>query len=363
MAGREFNCRGCGAPLVYKPGTSMLSCASCGGTQAILKPLDDTVDEIAYLDTLHTMKPDAPLVERVTIHCNSCGANVEFPDNVTSTNCPYCGTPQVATKATVKALSPTAVLPFFIDDAKAHTTYAAWLKSLWWAPSNLIKTARIDDALLGVYMPFYTYDSKAFTLYTGQRGEDYWDTETFSVVVSGRSQMRTRQVRKTRWFFTSGQVSTNFDDVLVIASGSLPTKRLAQLEPWDLANLVPYVDEYLSGFRSETYAVALPDGFKIAQALMQPGIEFSIRNDIGGDQQRISTKDTRYENVTFKHILLPVWVAAYRYNGKVFRILINARTGELTGERPYSWVKITLAIIGAILAIALIVLGARFSGG
>ncbi|MEM6727471.1 MAG: primosomal protein N' (replication factor Y) - superfamily II helicase, partial [Pseudomonadota bacterium] len=73
---------------------------------------------------------------------------------------------------------------------------------------------------------------------------------------------------------------------------------------------------------------------------------------IGGDRQRIHEIDTRVSDVTFKHILLPVWMAAYKYRGKSYRFVINGRTGAVQGERPYSAWKIAFAVI-----IALIVLG------
>jgi len=56
-------------------------------------------------------------------------------------------------------------------------------------------------------------------------------------------------------------------------------------------------------------------------------------------------------DVTFKHILLPVWLAAYKYRGKTYRFVVNGRTGAVKGERPWSWVKITIAVLlGAIVA-------------
>ena len=45
-------------------------------------------------------------------------------------------------------------------------------------------------------------------------------------------------------------------------------------------------------------------------------IERDVRFDIGGDRQRIHAIDTDVRNVTFKHILLPVWMAAYKYRGR-----------------------------------------------
>jgi len=362
MAVQEFNCRGCGGPLVYKPGTTSLSCAHCGGQQEIPAPQTEIV-ETDFVATMRTFDKDAPLIERLQVNCKSCGAHVEFPDNVTSARCPFCGTPQVAERASTKQIRPTAILPFGIDRDASRSKYAKWLSGLWWAPNDLTKMAVLDGALQGVYIPFYTFDAVASTRYTGQRGEDYWDTEYYTVVVNGKSQRRSRQVRKTRWYPARGHVMSHFDDVLVIATSSLPSNRLAVLEPWDLKNLTAYADEYVSGFSSETYALSLVDGYRVAQTLFQPTIDMHIRHDIGGDRQMISSKESTYDAVTFKHILLPVWVAAYRYHGKVYQILINARTGELIGERPYSWVKITLAIVGGLVALAVVIILIRLNAG
>jgi hypothetical protein len=74
-------------------------------------------------------------------------------------------------------------------------------------------------------------------------------------------------------------------------------------------------------------------------------IERDIRADIGGDEQRITSADTRYAEETFKHLLLPIWTAAYKYNGKSYRFLVNGQTGEVQGERPYSVWKIAFAVI------------------
>ena len=82
----------------------------------------------------------------------------------------------------------------------------------------------------------------------------------------------------------------------------------------------------------------------------------------GRDEQRITSKDTRYFDVTFKHLLLPVWLSAYRYREQPYRFMINARTGEVTGERPWSWIKITLAVIAALIVIGTIVFFMQQSG-
>jgi len=161
-------------------------------------------------------------------------------------------------------------------------------------------------------------------------------------------------VRHTRWTPVSSVVSNSFDDILIIASRSLPKTYADRLEPWDLQNLVPYTDDYLSGFRAESYQVSLEQGFEEAKHTMAAAIESSIRKDIGGDEQQVTSSETQYGKVTFKHILLPVWLSAYRYHDKVYRIMINARTGEVQGERPYSALKIALAVAAATILLFII---------
>jgi hypothetical protein len=195
-----------------------------------------------------------------------------------------------------------------------------------------------------------------YTHYTGMRGDDYWVTEHYTAIENGKSVSRTRQVRKTRWTYVAGEVDHFFDDVLVCASRSLPSGEVNELEPWDLGQLEGFRPEFLSGFKTERYTVPLEEGFGTAQGIMDTYIRQLCRRDIGGDHQQLNSVQTQHVGVTYKHVLLPLWLAVYRYQGKMFRILVNARTGEVIGARPYSWIKITLAVLAALVVVAIIVL-------
>jgi hypothetical protein len=181
-------------------------------------------------------------------------------------------------------------------------------------------------------------------------------TETYTEVVNGKEETRTREVRHIRWTPASGTVEDAFDDLLVRATTALPTKYLDALEPWDLQHLVPYRDEYLAGFRTDSYQIDLAHGFEAARRMMEPTIERSCRADIGGDEQRVEETRTDYHDLTFKHLLFPVWISAFRYRGKIYRLLVNARTGEVQGERPWSFAKIALAVLAVPVIIGLIAL-------
>ena len=209
------------------------------------------------------------------------------------------------------------------------------------------KHSRID----GVYLPFYTFDTRARVDYTGQRGEHYWETEYYSE----DGKRKSRQVRKTRWYSASGTIDEAFDDLLVCASRSLPAPLVDRLEPWDLASLRPFDPAFLSGFMAERAAIDLTEGFDVAQQKMVPRIESSIRSDIGGDEQRIWNWSAAYHGTTFKPCLLPLWISSFRYANKVYRVIVNARTGEVGGERPWSTIKIALAVVAGLVLIAGIV--------
>ena len=88
-----------------------------------------------------------------------------------------------------------------------------------------------------------------------------------------------------------------------------------------------------------------------------PVIESDVRSRIGGDEQRVTQVATNYSAVTFKHLLLPVYVGAYRFRDKVYQVVLNGRTGEVQGERPYSFWKIfflVLFIVALLLIVALL---------
>jgi len=151
-------------------------------------------------------------------------------------------------------------------------------------------------------------------------------------------------------------VQVAFDDILVCGSQSLPEALINKLEPWDLPELRPFDAGYLSGFVAERYKLGLEDGFKVAEIRMHPEIRAAIESDIGGDTQRIHDMQVHHADVRFKHLLLPLWISSFRYKEKTYRFVVNARSGEVAGERPWSVVKIAGAVILGIAVIVGIVL-------
>ncbi len=352
----ELACQSCGALLKFKPGTRHLVCEYCGAQNEIEQPeVSGEVQEINLDEFLANHVDAEERMEVTMVKCDHCHAISTFDPKTSSDKCPFCASPLVVKSGTTSQVHrPQYVLPFGIDEKMARQNFGQWLKSLWFAPSSLKHYADRADRLAGMYLPYWTFDCKTQTSYTGQRGEDYTVNESYTTVENGNHVTRTRQVTKTRWYSASGNVSNSFDDLLIEATHSLKQDKLRSLEPWDLQQLASYNDKYLSGFRTENYSVDVKEGYVQAKTRMDPVIESTIRRDIGGNRQMIHFTNTVYQDPTFKHILLPVWISAYRYNGKLFQFLINAHTGKVSGDRPYSAAKITLTVIAVILVIAVI---------
>jgi ribosomal protein S27E len=344
---RRYHCPGCGADLLFAPKDGRLTCPYCGHSEQI--PMSaEAVEERSYEEYL---RPRADQMQTLAqgaleVQCTSCGATVTFTPPEVARECDFCGAAIVAQpKSADPTVAPEAVLPFRITQPQAAAAMRSWISTRWFAPNALKKFAS-QEGIDGIYLPFWTYDAYTTSHYTGQRGEHYYETETYyETDAQGNRVERTRQVQKTRWYSASGTVSRWFDDILIPATRSLPGNRLNQLEPWDLAELKSYDPAFLSGYKAQRYQVELDEGFEQAKQVAARVIETDVRQDIGGDEQRINNVSTHYSGITFKHVLLPVYAGAYRLNQKVYQVVINGRTGEVQGDRPYSIWKIGCLIL------------------
>lgn len=354
----QSKCTACGADLKFEPGTTHLTCTYCGAPNEIVGQDEQTQIEVYdFEEALKDLANKVETQEQHAVKCNSCGATSTLPPNITSCNCPFCDTAlQVDSSASTKFIKPHFVLPFHIQKNQAHEKFAQWITSLWFAPNDLKRLKGYEDKLHGMYLPNWAYDTDTYTQYLGDRGIAVYQTQTVKQIENGKQVERTQQVRSIRWTPVSGNVSNEFEDLLVVASNSVPFAHMDQLGPWRLNELKAYDERFLTGYQSEVYSINLKDGFEKAKGMMESQIVNSIYQSIGGDEQRIQQKHTEYQNIKFKHVLLPVYISAYQYNGKVYRFLVNGQTGKIKGDRPYSFWKIFGAIMAALALIGIVYL-------
>lgn len=305
-------------------------CSYCGH-RAEVAALEATIDEEDLASALIATESAGHAAE-VTAQvryasCEDCGAEVDFGETTTATRCPFCDSPVVMLEEAVRLIAPSALLPFAIPEPQAKQAFKQWVSSHPMSPMDFKRSATVE-AMSGVYLPFWTFDCRTFTKYRGQK--------------------RTRTGKRTVWSPVSGVSALDIDDLLVSGTTTLDPDLAQKLEPWDLGALVPCQADYLAGFGAERYHTDLPAALKKAEALIRSRVEQAIREQIGGSAQKIDESVTERASITYKHILLPVWIGVVRYRGRVAQFLVNARTGEVQGTAPVSPVKkMALAAVGA----------------
>ncbi|TWT57412.1 DNA-directed RNA polymerase subunit P [Thalassoglobus neptunius] len=347
--GRIFPCEQCGADLKFHIGEQSLKCPFCGAKRELSFSENAEIREQNFEEMVAELKrrkseQEHEDPEHQEVRCESCGTDVIFDGTLTSIDCPYCGSPLQREKIHTGGfrVNVDAVMPFQIDPRQAQGKIAAWVQSLWFAPNDFKKIGA-KGKCNGVYLPFWTFDTLTFTVYHGERGEDYTTT-----VGTGDKK---RTVTRTRWYTATGKFQRFFDDVLINATGKFSKTDLEELGPWPLDSLLPFTQEVIAGHFARTYDVELEDALPIAKQIIDAAIRSECRGRIGGDRQRVHSVKTRYDAVTYKHCLLPIYMLAYRYKGKSFRVFVNGASGTVRGERPFSWVKISAAVLSALAVV------------
>ena len=349
----QYACPSCGAALEFAPGTAGMVCPYCEAKLDIAVPAAGSPkhDYLAYAGQPHTAVTRLPAFE---LTCRNCGSAQQL--TAIAGRCPSCRGPLVVTDDLGGQLkSPDGVVPFVVDKDKASACFREWTSSRWFAPSALKKVGN-TESMRGSYLPHWGFDDRTTTDYTGQRGEHYYTTETYTTQENGRTVTNTRQVQHTSWSPASGRVSRDFVDVLATGVSAPDADLLGKLGPWSTAAATGYQSEYLAGFDSPRYDIDAEAGFASAKQDMASVIQGDCRDDIGGDEQRVEEMSTQDQDVLFRLLLLPLWIATYLTGGRTFHVYVNANTGKVIGQRPYSAVKIVAAVVAALVAIATVYL-------
>ena len=260
---KTFPCAGCGAKLSFAPGTRNLKCEFCGTVNAIAED-DARIEELDFETYLKALEDRQETFEEEHVRCEKCGAEQNLGSSLFASQCAFCGAAIVSKGYANRRIKPKSLVPFAVDRGHAQDAFRRWVKGLWLAPGELKKYAQSDAGVTGTYIPFWTYDCRTSSDYTGERGEDYYTNETQTRRNSaGETMTQTRRVKHTNWTPTSGHVDFFHDDVLVMASNSLPRELRGAASEWNLKGLVAYKPEFISGFRAEAYQIGLRDAYPL----------------------------------------------------------------------------------------------------
>jgi hypothetical protein len=355
LAQKKFSCPACGGEAQWNPAKKALVCPFCSTVSPVQVELGANGDEVIKEHDLVAALREIPdeargwQTERVSVRCQSCQAISVFDPQRVGQRCDFCGSSSLVPYEEIKeAFRPESLLPMKVAETQVRDMIRQWYGNRWFAP-NKLKHLALTDTVKGVYIPYWTFDAQAHADWTAESGYYYYETETYR---DSNGNTQTRQVQKIRWEFSSGSLDHFFDDELVPASRGVQPEMLRRIEPFPTTtDLAPYNAGFLSGWVVERYQIDLVAAAQQARADMDTQLERMCAAQVPGDTHRNLCVHADYSGQTFKHILAPIWLLSYTYGPRNFQVVINGYTGKIAGKYPKSWIKITLAVLGA-LAVA-----------
>lgn len=341
----DKKCPNCGGVMDFDPATGGLRCPYCEYVEEIQAEADTpaSAEEQDFLSAENTASCDWG-IQTKTVLCNACGAESIYDTLQTSGTCPFCGSNQVMDANTESTIAPGGVVPFAISDKDAAERFHKWIRKKWFCP-KLAKESAKPKSFKGVYLPYWTFDTQTFSTYTAEYGIDHTTRDK-----DGNTHVH------TNWHSASGSHSEFIDDQLVLASKNHDTRMLQGLEPYMTGENKAYKPEYVAGFVSERYSIGLKDAWDIARsaitANLRNNVSDIVRSEHNADHVRNVNLRPSFSNITYKYLLLPVWLSNFKYKEKIYQFTVNGQTGRVSGRTPISIPKVILTVF-----IALVVLG------
>jgi predicted RNA-binding Zn-ribbon protein involved in translation (DUF1610 family) len=338
----EFKCPQCGATTAYSAKDSGLTCTYCGYYEPASKPAVGYRAQ-EYEFTLETMERAAHGwgEARKELVCQSCGAVASLPSESLSHTCAFCGSNKVIQRqASQDMLRPRFLVPFKLDVSTCQKLTQEWLGSSWMTPAALKNLARVAD-FTGVYLPYWTFDSVTSASWKAevghQRTERYRD----------RGEWKERVVIEWRW--ETGQVRLNIDDLQVEGTQKLSGVLLDRLGGFDLGALTSYEPKYLAGLQARAYDIPLEQAWEIARRMMREQTRQACISQASTGMVRNFSMNLDFSAESWRYVLLPVYIANYRFQDQNYQVMVNGQTGAVAGQRPVDWTRVWLVVAALLL--------------
>jgi len=347
---QSFKCPKCGASTQFDVAAGGVACEYCGHVvEVAAQQVGRQADEYEF--TLETLQQAVHGwgVER-ELHCENCGAELTVAEGAITATCPFCASNKVNVRTAVAdQLRPRFLAPFVLDEAAARGYVREWLGKGWMHPKALATAAGVHR-LPGIYLPFWTFDTRIISEWRAEVG--YPKTETYYDSSSKSFKTRTR----IKWQWEQGRAQTIIDDLLLNGSSHVSQPILARIHPFDLQQLVDYMPDYLAGWQAHAYDVTLMDAWETGKETMRQQAKRDCYAQIESSHVRNFSMASDFADETWRYILLPVYLASYTFGGTVYQLMVNGQTGRVAGQKPVAWWKIWLVVAAIALPGLLLVL-------
>lgn len=301
----NFQCRNCGANMVFSPQKQRIYCPSCEGVDCEEQKGDDSLS-----------------------NCPSCGGELEIGEFTSTTQCPFCGNYIILDKRISDQYRPDRVIPFKLSKEDAVDVLEKEFRSRIFTPASFLSDKTLVD-MKGYYVPFFMYDYHVDSKYVGEG-------------------TRTRSWREGNYDCTEvsyyklyRELQADYDNIPVDASLSMPDEKMDLLEPFDYQLLMDFDPRVMSGFLGETYNMSADE---LEERADKKAAASASKIMLGSMSKYSLSKpevdQLRLERGKTELALLPVWKYTYIHGGEYYEFFVNGQSGKVIGRTPISKAKV-----------------------
>lgn len=349
----EYRCPNCNAYLVFDPKSGDMKCDYCLSHFSVeqVKENNDTRGK-AYNEGESAEAPEEHVHEDgyVSFSCPSCGGEIVGDDTTAATECPFCGNPTVITQRLNGEFKPDFVIPFKVTKEEAVAALEKLYKGKKLLPDAFTKDNRVKK-VTGMYVPYWICDCVASgtVTYNATRVNTFSDGKYLTT--------RTDHFKVIR----AGTVA--FDNIPEDGTTKLEGIHTESIEPYDYSEMIPYSNQYLSGYVADRYDVPSEDVLERVAQRAKASVEESFRDTVHGYSTVSRAKgDIDISNGDVHFALLPVWMLNTKWKGNIYTFAMNGQTGKMVGDLPVDkgkfWKRVAMftgifTAIGAVIALFL----------
>jgi len=326
----RFACPKCGARMVFDGDGRTLICENCS-RQDVLNPAAVQVEQDFIIAMANGQSQRKPVATNAFV-CQGCGARALLPPQAISETCSYCGSVYVLAGAT-ELVEPDSIIPMAFNQRDAALRLVQWVEKHKITPQGKIQAPR------GLYLPVWTFDIMGNVPWHGVTyssempglGSGFGSAGPLSLSLGG-SKYQNKQARSV-----SGNRDVYSDDVIVPATSKLGDLFVKMLKEYTYSGAAAYDPRYLAGWPAEIYETAMAQASLKARGQVADDVAHNLGSWLSGEYSSLSDLGYSTGNlavVSFKLVLVPVWVTEYELENRQFRVLINGQNGAVHGETP-----------------------------
>ncbi len=326
----EYRCPNCNAYLKFDAKSGNMKCDFCLGEFTVeqVRENNDTRGKIynegekAAPESQTDTSAESSQGEYTAYSCPACGGEIVGDSTTVATECPFCGNPTVITQRLAGEFKPDFVIPFKLTREQAEAELAKLYKGKKLLPDAFTEDNRIKK-ITGMYVPYWICDCVA-------SGEIHYKATRVHTYTDGKYL-----VTKTDHFSVTRGGEIAFDNIPQDGTTKLEGIHTEAIEPYDYSEMIPYSNEYLSGYFADRYDVPTDDVLSRVGERAEASVTEYFRNSVDGYATVIKTSD----NLSVSHgeahyALLPVWMLNTKWKDKIYTFAMNGQTGKMVGDLP-----------------------------